>query len=81
MSNHTLPDSIQKLIEQRLKEYNHAMFEAYTLNKHEIFKQVENELHSQRILMYNTILIFSIVIGAFFSFILWCRKKQKKRIR
>ena len=47
----------------------------------EIYEQVEIELHAQRILMYHTILIFSIVIGAFFSFIIWCRKKQKKRTR
>ena len=84
MSNHTLstlPESIQLLIEERLKEYNHAMFEAYALTKHEIYEQLEIELHAQRILMYHTILIFSIVIGAFFSFIIWCRKKQKKRTR
>ncbi len=76
-----LPQPISKLVETRLKEYNHAMFEAYALSRREIFKHVEEELYAQRILMYNTIFIFSIVIGCLFSCILWCRKKRKKRTR
>jgi len=76
-----LPQPIAKLLEHRLKEYNHAMFEAYALSRREIFKHVEEELYAQRILMYNTIFFFSIIIGGLFSGILWCIKKRKKRTR
>ena len=82
MSNHTLlglPLPIAKLVDKRLKQYNRDMFTIYANTKQDIYQHIESELRAQRILMYVTITIFSVVIGCFCSLIIWCIKRRKKK--
>jgi len=82
MVNHTLlglPLPVAKLVDKRLKQYNHAMYVMYATTKQDIYQHVESELRAQRVLMYVTILIFSVTIGCLCSLLIWCMKRRKKR--